>query len=69
MQYAKLNMSKNDSSHQVPRVLEHEVYLSIKHIKNYLVDLSERRVWVWDGRWGSPGLQTVSRVAKLPWQG
>ena len=36
---AKLNIDTNDSGHRIMRIIEHRVYLSIKHIKNYSVDL------------------------------
>lgn len=36
---AKLNIDMNDSGHRIMRIIEHRVYLSIKHIKNYSVDL------------------------------
>ena len=29
----------NDSGHRIMRIIEHRVYLSIKHIKKYSVDL------------------------------
>lgn len=36
---AKLHLDMNDSGHRIMRIIEHRVYLSIKHIKNYPVDL------------------------------
>lgn len=50
----------NDSGHQIMRIIEHRVYLSIKHIKNYPVGFVKEKSVGLKGRMGG-GVPQVSK--------